>query len=42
MILSGILSELASQVERTLAAAGLRVTERRDAGEWCTLVAVKP
>jgi ribosomal protein L11 methyltransferase len=42
MILSGILSELASQVERTLAAFGLRVTERRDAGEWCMLVAVKP
>ena len=41
MILSGILSELAEQVERTLAASGLRVTERCEAGEWCTLVAVK-
>jgi ribosomal protein L11 methyltransferase len=41
MILSGILSELASQVERTLAASGFRVTERREAGDWCTVVAVK-
>ena len=41
MILSGILSELAEQVERTLGDFGLRVTERRDAGEWCILVAVK-
>ena len=41
MILSGILSESAEQVERTLAAYGLRVTQRRDAGEWCMLVAVK-
>jgi ribosomal protein L11 methyltransferase len=42
MILSGILSELAEHLARTLAASGLRVTERRDAGEWCTLVAMKP
>jgi len=41
MILSGILSESAEQVERTLATYGLRVTERCEAGEWCTLVAVR-
>jgi ribosomal protein L11 methyltransferase len=41
MILSGILSELAEELERTLAGAGFRVTERSDAGEWCALVAVK-
>jgi len=39
MILSGILSELAQDVEASLAAAGLKVIERRAAGEWSALVA---
>jgi ribosomal protein L11 methyltransferase len=39
MILSGILNELGSDVERALGAHGFKVTERRDAGEWCALVA---
>ena len=41
MILSGILCELAEDVERALADSGFRVTERRDAGEWCALVALR-
>jgi ribosomal protein L11 methyltransferase len=39
MILSGILGELAEDVERSLAASGLEVIERREAGEWSALVA---
>jgi len=39
MILSGILSELGEDVERSLAGSGFKVTERRDAGEWCSLIA---
>lgn len=39
MILSGILSELAGDVERSLVASGLEVIERREAGEWSVLVA---
>lgn len=39
MILSGILSELAEEVEHALGACGFKVTERREAGEWCALVA---
>ncbi|MFY9556026.1 MAG: 50S ribosomal protein L11 methyltransferase [Blastocatellia bacterium] len=39
MILSGILCELAEDVEKALAASGFKVTERRDAGEWCILIA---
>lgn len=37
MILSGILSEFAGDVERSLAAAGFTVIERYEAGEWCLL-----
>jgi ribosomal protein L11 methyltransferase len=39
MILSGILSELAEDVERALVASGFVVTERREQGEWSALVA---
>ena len=39
MILSGILNELADDVECSLAASGLTVSERREAGEWCALMA---
>jgi ribosomal protein L11 methyltransferase len=39
MILSGILSELAEDVERSLVASGLTVRERREAGEWCAVMA---
>lgn len=39
MILSGILNELAEDVERSLVASGLTVTERRNAAEWCALIA---
>jgi ribosomal protein L11 methyltransferase len=39
MILSGILSELAEEVQRSLRASGLEVTERRDASEWSALIA---
>jgi ribosomal protein L11 methyltransferase len=39
MILSGILGELAGDVERSLVASGLEVIERREAGEWSALVA---
>lgn len=41
MILSGILSTLAEDVERALAASGFEAAERRDAGEWSALVALK-
>jgi len=41
MILSGILCELADDVERALAEAGFKVTERRKAGEWCAMVATR-
>ena len=39
MILSGILSELAEDVERALLAYGFSVIERRVSGEWCAMVA---
>lgn len=39
MILSGILNELAGDVESALIAFGLAVIERREAGEWSALVA---
>ncbi|SRR6266404_130197 len=39
MILSGILNELAGDVESALIACGFAVIERRDAGEWSALVA---
>lgn len=39
MILSGILTTLAADVERALTEAGLRCIERRAAGEWSALVA---
>ena len=38
MILSGILIELGLDVERAMDARGIRVTERREAAEWCALV----
>lgn len=41
MILSGILTTLAAEVERALEEAGLRCIERRAAGEWSALVAVR-
>lgn len=41
LILSGILGELAQDVESALAAYGLKTIERRDAGEWCALVALR-
>lgn len=41
MILSGILTELAEDVERALVACGFTVTERREAGEWCAFVAMR-
>ncbi len=39
MILSGILTTLATDVERALEEAGLRLIERREAGEWTALAA---
>lgn len=39
MILSGILSELVDDVERSLFVSGLTVTERREAGEWSAITA---
>jgi len=39
MILSGILCERADDVQRSLRASGLEVSERRDAGEWSALIA---
>ncbi len=41
MILSGILCELAEDVERELGSAGFSVTERYEAGEWCAFVATR-
>ena len=41
LILSGILTTLADDVERALAAAFLRTVERRAAGEWSALVATR-
>lgn len=41
VILSGILTTLATDVERALAAAGLQVVERRAAGEWSAIVAAR-
>ena len=41
LILSGILIEHSSDVERSLGARGFAVTERRVAGEWCLFVAVR-
>jgi ribosomal protein L11 methyltransferase len=38
MILSGILSEVADDVERALVASGFEVIERHEAGEWSLLV----
>jgi ribosomal protein L11 methyltransferase len=39
LILSGILSELAEDVEHALNGSGFGLIERHDAGEWCSLVA---
>lgn len=39
MILSGILTELAEDVERALLASGFEVNDRREAGEWSAFVA---
>lgn len=39
MILSGILNELAEDVEHSLRDSGFEVTERRNAGEWSMLIA---
>ncbi|HJQ25110.1 MAG TPA: 50S ribosomal protein L11 methyltransferase [Blastocatellia bacterium] len=41
MILSGILTTLAADVERALEEAGLRPVERRAAGEWTAMVATR-
>jgi ribosomal protein L11 methyltransferase len=41
MILSGILCELADDVQRALTDSDFRVTERREAGEWCAFAAVR-
>jgi ribosomal protein L11 methyltransferase len=41
MILSGILTTLATDVERALQVAGLHTIERREAGEWTALVAAR-
>ena len=41
MILSGILFELAGDVELALGIRGLRVTERREAGEWCAFIVMR-
>jgi ribosomal protein L11 methyltransferase len=42
MILSGILIELAADVERALVTSGFAITERHEAGEWSALVAQGP
>jgi ribosomal protein L11 methyltransferase len=39
LILSGILTEFEGDVERALAAGAFSVIDRREAGEWCALVA---
>jgi ribosomal protein L11 methyltransferase len=41
MILSGVLSSLAGDVESSLAAGGFTVIERGNAGEWTAIVALK-
>lgn len=41
MILSGILTELAADVERALGDSAFKLTERREAGEWCALIVRK-
>ena len=41
MILSGILTEFAADVEQALSNCGLSVIERNHDGEWCALVARK-
>ena len=41
MILSGILTTLRGDVEKSAARAGLQIVERREAGEWSMLVAQK-
>jgi ribosomal protein L11 methyltransferase len=41
MILSGILTALAGDVERAVVAAGLTVIERRAMGEWTVLIAAR-
>jgi ribosomal protein L11 methyltransferase len=41
LILSGILGELAQDVEKALAGSGLKTTELLEAGEWCALVALR-
>jgi ribosomal protein L11 methylase PrmA len=39
LILSGILTEFESDVEGALSGFGFSVIDRREAGEWCALVA---
>jgi ribosomal protein L11 methyltransferase len=39
LILSGILIELQSDVERSINESGLTIIKRREMGEWCSLVA---
>jgi ribosomal protein L11 methyltransferase len=39
LIMSGILTTLAGEVEQAAAGAGLEITERREAGEWSLVVA---
>lgn len=39
LILSGILIELQSDVERSISESGLTIIKRREMGEWCSLVA---
>ena len=41
MILSGILTMLAADVERALEGVGLRLIERRTAGEWTAIAAAR-
>jgi ribosomal protein L11 methyltransferase len=41
MILSGILTVLSEDVERSLEGAGLSVVDRREAGEWAAIVAAR-
>jgi ribosomal protein L11 methyltransferase len=39
LVLSGILTELRSDVELKIAQSGLKIIKRREMGEWCSLVA---
>jgi ribosomal protein L11 methyltransferase len=39
LILSGILTELAQEVEKTAASADVVIEERAEAGEWCGIIA---